>query len=199
MGNTHVNRIISINVLMVGDSHAGKSSLLAGIISCKNDILYVHPTETVGVDMKSVVIEGIKYNIWDTSGDPKFQFVVSRFCPRCSVVFFCYDVSNRLSFDNIRRIWVGITREYTFTCTMLIACKTDQLSVVTREEAIHFARTHGMLFSETSVLAERTHTPRVLEILSNHLHIRHVNYDSYSNHVSDISKNDKTRRCRTCF
>jgi len=93
------------HVVIIGEQGVGKTSLLRrftkGTFSGK-----VEATEGIDFDQKSVMVGSTKVGleIWDTAGNERTR-VPSTFYQGCKGALVVYDVSNKETFDNIRK-WV---------------------------------------------------------------------------------------------
>ncbi|KAK7316948.1 hypothetical protein RJT34_00784 [Clitoria ternatea] len=142
-------------LLMIGDSGVGKSSLLLSFTSDSFEDL----SPTIGVDfkVKHLTIDGkkLKLAIWDTAGQERFRTLTSSYYRGAQGIIMVYDVTRRETFTDLSEVW---TKEIDLYSTnpdcirMLVGNKVDKESdrVVTRKEAIDFARDCGCLFIECS-------------------------------------------------
>lgn len=92
----------SIKTIIVGDSNVGKSNILTKFA---NDEFKYYFSSTIGVDYKTVRVEHhnqtIKLLIWDTAGQERFNSIVKTYYKDAQVVILVFDLTNRVSFDNI--------------------------------------------------------------------------------------------------
>ena len=121
-------------ITLVGAPKAGKSSLLRAMAgeACSTDAVYV---ATAGVDFR--VRHGVaagggggktaRVQIWDTSGDAKFEPVVCSYLRGHAAVLLCFDLTSAESFEAIRAHWVGVVdRHSSGDCTrLLVGTKSD--------------------------------------------------------------------------
>ncbi|BAT79251.1 hypothetical protein LR48_Vigan04g140500 [Vigna angularis] len=142
-------------LLMIGDSGVGKSSLLLSFTSDSFEDL----SPTIGVDfkVKYLNIEGkrLKLAIWDTAGQERFRTLTSSYYRGAQGIIMVYDVTRRESFTNLAEIWSKEIELYStnLECIkMLVGNKVDKEGdrVVTKKEAVDFARECGCLFIECS-------------------------------------------------
>lgn len=94
--------LISFQVMLVGVSGAGKSSLI--LRYTKNQFVSNIST-TIGIDFesKSVLHKGktIRMELWDTSGQDVFKSIPLTRFKRCNGLIFVYDLTNMKSFDEV--------------------------------------------------------------------------------------------------
>lgn len=149
--HTHTTQI-----LLVGDSGVGKSSLLLRFATGG----FEEMAPTIGVDFKAKLVElsnkKLKLTIWDTAGQERFRTLTSSYYRGAQGIIFVYDVSRRETFESLTDIWMKEVDMYSTVddcAKMVVANKTDlpaELREVTREEGARLARQHGSLFVETS-------------------------------------------------
>ncbi|KAL5714607.1 protein-serine/threonine phosphatase [Ranunculus cassubicifolius] len=161
-------------LLLIGDSGVGKSSLLLSFTSDTFEDL----SPTIGVDFKVKVVnlggKKLKLAIWDTAGQERFRTLTSSYYRGAQGIIMVYDVTRRETLTNLRDIWAKEIDLYSTNqdcIKMLVGNKVDKESerVVTRKEAIDFAREYGCLFTEcsakTRVKVEQCFEELVLKIL----------------------------------
>jgi len=148
------NCMTTLKILAIGDSGVGKSSLISRFVDDKFD---PEMSATIGVDFRIRTINNdgnlVKLAIWDTAGQERFRTLTPSYYRGGQGVILVYDVSNRPSFDHLEQ-WIIEADTY---CTknevvkMLVANKIDSENrVISREEGLHFARRHKVLFIEAS-------------------------------------------------
>ena len=141
-------------ILIIGDSAVGKSSLLLQFSDQTFSDNYV---STIGVDFKirSVTVENeqIKLQIWDTAGQERFQSITANYYHGSQAIALVYDVTDKTSFDNLRK-WVSDVERLAQkgVCRLIIGNKIDLADkrVVSRAEGQAFADSIGAPFLETS-------------------------------------------------
>ena len=141
-------------ILIIGDSAVGKSSLLLQFSDQTFSDNYV---STIGVDFKirSVTIANqlIKLQIWDTAGQERFQSITANYYHGSQAIALVYDITDRNSFDNLRKWVADVDRlAQKGVCKLIIGNKTDlqEKRVVTHQEGQAFADSLGAPFLETS-------------------------------------------------
>ena len=89
-------------LLIIGDSHVGKSSLLMKYV---DDNFYENFDTTIGVDfrLKHVDIDDkiIKLQIWDSSGQCRFKSITTLYYKNCHGIMVVFDLTDRNLLNNI--------------------------------------------------------------------------------------------------
>ncbi|XP_026495188.1 ras-related protein Rab-37 isoform X2 [Vanessa tameamea] len=141
--------------ILLGDSGVGKTSLLVQFETGKFQPGNFSATVGIGFTNKVVTVDGIKVKlqIWDTAGQERFRSVTHAYYRDAHALLLLYDVTNKISFDNIRA-WLGEIREYAQddVVIMLLGNKSDSglERAVRREEGQRLAREYQVAFMETS-------------------------------------------------
>ena len=101
---------ICLKILLVGDSSVGKTTLLLKYTEDKFSDSHI---TTIGVEYKDkeITINNRKVNlqIWDTSGQERYQSITKNFYRNADGILFVFDVTNEETFHHIKN-WL-ITSE----------------------------------------------------------------------------------------
>ncbi|XP_071429559.1 ras-related protein Rab-37 isoform X2 [Pithys albifrons albifrons] len=120
-------------VMLLGDSGVGKTCFLLQF----KDGAFLSGTfiATVGIDFRNkvVAVDGVKVKlqIWDTAGQERFRSVTHAYYRDAQALLLLYDITSKMSFDNIR---ADVSSE----------------RVVRTEDGASLAREYGVPFMETS-------------------------------------------------
>jgi len=150
-------KIPTLHLLMVGDSHVGKSCLMNR--HCFGSFNHNHVT-TIGIDyklqrLKLKEIGEVQILIWDTAGQERFRTMTPSFFRRSHGVLITYDVTNLESFHSIR-FWMETIGTYCVDGKkikkILIGNKIDKKEsrVVTKSMGQELANEFNIPFIETS-------------------------------------------------
>lgn len=140
-------------ILLIGNSNVGKSSILIRF----SDGVYDHSSiSTVGVDLKykTVNIDNklIKLHIWDTAGQSMYDAFRMSYYRGTHGIIIVYDVTDRDSFDGIKK-WIDeCNRNNGASIRLLVGNKCDDKNrrKVHYNEGKNLADEHGYIFTETS-------------------------------------------------
>lgn len=147
--------LISLKILMLGESGVGKSSLISRFVSNRFNLFQ---PATVGVDFRSTDIQRgfqrVKVNFYDSAGQERFRSVPPIYFRFADAAIFVYDITNDESFKKIS-YWLEEFHRHDSADTavkMLIGNKTDRQKErkVTTAEGAGLAQQSDMIFMETS-------------------------------------------------
>lgn len=145
-----------IKLVLVGDLGVGKSNLLCRYT--RNEF-NIESKVTVGVAFDTIHVEIsqkiVKMQIWDTSGQERFDSIVNAYYRRAVGAVLCYDITKRSSFESLDT-WLKEIKTHADPgiVTILVGNKSDlvHLRAVTSEEGAEYAAQNDLLFIETSAL-----------------------------------------------
>lgn len=148
-----------ITLMFGGDSNAGKTNLVARIVSepfteyTESTIAQKCHRITVNVDGNDIVVK-----IWDVPGDERYFGIAKRLSGQCDGVILVYDASDRKSFDCVTN-WLGnldLPRH-----VWIIANKCDlEERCISREEGELFAHSKGRAYYEASAKNDDNNSTR---------------------------------------
>ena len=138
-------------IIFVGDAGVGKTTIIGRIMDNTFNEVY---EPSIGVDFMSKNIkyqgQNIKLQMWDTAGQEKYKGLIPSYVRNSSIVFVVYDVSAKISFDNIPK-WITFIRSIENTSLVLCGNKIDLNNIeVKKEEAESLAQKEGISFFEVS-------------------------------------------------
>ncbi|KAK5579792.1 hypothetical protein RB653_009479 [Dictyostelium firmibasis] len=149
----HKNRDV-FKILLIGDSAVGKTSLLLRFADNSFQETSVNMT-SVDYKNKNIVIDGRTFNlqIWDTAGQERFRTITSSFYRGAHGVLVCYDVTDQLTFNNVR-LWMQEIQRYAVlgVSRVLVGNKCDlaDRKIVDTSAARQFSDNLGIPFLEAS-------------------------------------------------
>lgn len=149
---THSHRL---KLALIGDSGVGKTAMLRKFMDGTFD---PNTLITVGIDyqIKPIVVDDTTYQmeIWDTAGQERFRSCTISWCRKSHGIVYVFNVTDRVSFNNIRSwMWMisripGLEK----SVKILVGNKIDLESAteVSYKEAKKFADEFSMTYVETS-------------------------------------------------
>ena len=145
----------SIKIVLLGETAVGKTSIIARYT---NDIFNPETITSLSAQINSKEIEinsqTVHFDIWDTAGQEKYRALAEIFYKNAKVIIFVYDITNKRSFEEIKKYWYPKTKETTREDIMygLIGNKSDlyEKEEVNEEEAQQYAESINAVFQLTS-------------------------------------------------
>ncbi|XP_068445306.1 ras-related protein Rab-33B-like [Clinocottus analis] len=155
-----LTRCRTFKVLVIGDSAVGKTCLTHRLCAAE---FPCRAEATIGVDFRERQLdiqgEKIKLQLWDTAGQERFRkSMVQHYYRNVHAVLFIYDVTCPASFSSLTA-WIEECRQNSLGQQIprfLVGNKSDLRDPsrtdgqVSREQAMSFAKAHGMMCFETS-------------------------------------------------
>ena len=144
-----MNYDIKLQLIVMGDSEVGKTSLL---YRYQDDKFTKNHLATVGIDYftKSETINDkkIRIKIWDTAGQERYKAVTVAYYKGSKGAFIVYDVTKKSTFKNVTN-WIDDIKKNgeKDTFIILVGNKTDlSQREVTYEEGSKFAEMYSMFY-----------------------------------------------------
>lgn len=195
---------IKLKLIVLGDTYCGKSSILTRY---KNNNFSESGSSTIGVDFFNIPLHknNTEYilHVWDTSGQEKFNSIISSYYRNIAVAILIFDLSRKETFTNLSK-WLDNIKHYCQKNTIikLIGNKCDIASVITKHEINNLCYDYNITYLEASAKLnyniETIFTTIIEEIddkLNNCIIIPNNNNgillsDSFDMEVKKISKNE---------
>ena len=144
-------------ILIIGDSSVGKTCLIQRYA---NGIFKEDYIMTVGLDFhtKQEMINNLTVSIklWDTAGQERFKALTPSFFRNAEGVVLAYDVTNSVSFDNLK-FWINSIKtnlfdKNIFIPIIIIGNKIDleDMRDISKDIANKFAKENNFKYFETS-------------------------------------------------
>lgn len=144
---------INIKTIIIGDTYSGKTSILNRYI---NHYFNTSFMATIGVDYykNELIKENTKYKftIWDTSGQEKFNSIITSYYRDTGAVIFVFDLTNYNSFLNIKN-WIARVELYSKNkiIKILVGNKCDLVNdKLDRNIITKFCKNNNIEYLETS-------------------------------------------------
>ena len=149
-----VNFHYLLKYVVIGDSGVGKSNILLRYI---NNTFSEEFKTTVGVEFgaKNIEVNNNIYRIqiWDTAGQENFRSIARAYYKNSVCACIVYDITNRTSFQSVQS-WIDDCSKQTSKLVLLVLignkCDLKDMREVKYEEGEKFAKSHNMIFMETS-------------------------------------------------
>jgi len=108
----HMNYLFKL--CLVGDSGTGKTTFIESLIK---NFYYESKEKTVAIDLLTYMIDDIKFQVWDTSGNIMFFSIVRSYFKDASGILLFF--SDKKSFDSID-YWVEEIRKINQKCKLIL-------------------------------------------------------------------------------
>lgn len=149
-----MSKPVIVRLLTLGDSGAGKSSLLLRYTQGEFACEYM---PTIGIDfrLKNIEVEGrtVKVQVWDTAGQERFRTITHNYYRGAHGIALVYDVTHEASFNNIKK-WIQDVRTYAESNVNLVLlgnkCDLKSEKVIETEKGQEIADEYDVKFFETS-------------------------------------------------
>ena len=150
------SREYAFKLILGGDGAVGKTSMVHRYVE---DNFATDYKSTIGTSImkKKCSFEGlestVKFIIWDLAGQAQFKRVRQKYLVNAEAGILVYDVTNRISFDNINKNWYGeISKASPDISLILVGNKIDLENdrEVSTEEGESLAQELKLSYIETS-------------------------------------------------
>lgn len=179
--------------VIVGDSSVGKSSL---VLQYADNVFREKNDQTIGIDFRSKRINVDGHNIvvylWDTAGQERFKTITTSYYRGSHAMIFAFDLTNRESFDNIKK-WYDTATYYNPTCQkILVGTKCDRTDrQVNHSDIVSLCSELSMNYVETSS-KENIRIDEVITTVCSKLLILHENEKIIAVPEIDLTADNQT-------
>ena len=143
-------------ILILGDPSVGKTSLISKYIfnACDSDYHHLSSLNYCEKDFHFKELD-IQLEIWDNLTRRRFVHSIPSFIREGQACIIVFDLTNKATFEQCTQ-WIkqvrGIAGEEMII--VLVGNKSDRYKerVLTTDEAVSYASTHGVIYLETSAL-----------------------------------------------
>ena len=142
---------IKLKLIVLGDTYCGKSSILNRY---KNNKFSESGSSTIGVDFFNIPItkNDVNYtlHIWDTSGQEKFNSIITSYYRNIAVAILVFDLSRKETFNNISK-WLDNIKYYSKESPIirLIGNKCD-ITTISQYEINKLCIEYNIIYLEVS-------------------------------------------------
>ena len=196
-----MNYDVACQLLIIGDSCVGKTSLLTRYTTGTFKEEYI---ATVGIDYytKNETINDkiISIKLWDTVGQERYKALTQNFFKNAEGVMVVYDITKVESFDNLK-FWINSIKQNMenkniIIPVIIIGNKVDMedLREISNENAENFAKENNYKYFETSAKTGEGIDNAVRELVNQVLNHNNNNLDEQKeSRKNSIQLNDKKK------
>ena len=189
--NQNDKTLLTLKLLIIGDSRVGKTSLLLNYVE---KIFPEAHISTLGVEYKEKEIIKdnyiIRLQIWDTAGEERFRSITKSIYRNANGILFVCDITNRESFKNIKN-WIKDADNVDKDIKGIIIgnkIDLDNERVVSVEDLEEIGKKYNMPFIETSAKTGMN-VNKCFEVLIDEL-FKNKNADEIKEEYLRKNKND---------
>ena len=197
-----MNYDVACQLLIIGDSCVGKTSLLTRYTTGTFKEEYI---ATVGIDYytKNETINDkiISIKLWDTVGQERYKALTQNFFKNAEGVMVVYDITKVESFDNLK-FWINSIKQNMenkniIIPVIIIGNKVDMedMREISNENAENFAKENNYKYFETSAKTGEGIDNAVRELVNQVLNHNNNNLDEQK----ESRKNSIRSRYRNCL
>ena len=144
---------ILINIILLGESFVGKTTLFNYFFGKKNkNFVVTKGIESLIIDAE-INKEKIKIQLFDTAGQERFHSISQKYIREAHGVLLLFDVTNKESFDTIEQ-WISEIKELNNIDIILIGNKIDKIDkrVISKKKAKEKANKYNLKYFESCCL-----------------------------------------------
>ena len=152
-------KIKSVKLIIVGESHVGKTSLIHQFIEGTFDEGTIQTIGRGEKNIKEIPLksgEKVYLEIWDTAGQERFRTLNKIFIKDAKIILLVYDITEKKSFDEIVNFWYKDIISQLDNCSKLVIGLAGNKSDLYKKqevdliEAQEYAKSINAIFKETS-------------------------------------------------
>ena len=153
------DNILKIKIVLIGEPFVGKTCIINRYV---DNNYKENPGSTIGSNYTSKKItipdlnKEVILDIWDTAGQEVYRSFVKLFYKESKIAILVYDISDRKSFDELKKYWFNEIKEFRKDIILGIAGNKSDLidkEEVNEDEARKFAKEINASFRLTSALS----------------------------------------------
>ena len=196
-----MNYDVLCQLLIIGDSRVGKTSLLTRYTTGNFNEEYI---ATIGIDyyIKNETINNkkIMIKLWDTVGQERYRALTQNFFKNAEGVIVVYDITNVDSFDNLK-FWINSIKQNMedkkiIIPVIIIGNKVDMedMREISNANAENFAKENNYKYFETSAKTGEGIDKAIRELVNQILNDSNKNLDDQKQvRKNSIILNDKKK------
>ena len=148
----------SYKTIVIGDCNVGKTALLRHL---KDQPFEEHCMHTIGIDfimhrVKSVGGNGVRLQIWDTSGQERFRTITRAYYRGARAIILVFDLTDHKTFANVKEWYKDAMEEQVANeegdnpILVIVGTKNDLGRAVSAKECRTFTTDIDAFYTETS-------------------------------------------------
>ena len=144
---------MSMNILLLGDSSVGKTSIISQYVDGKFEENFL---STCGLDLKEkkIIINDKQYQliIMDTSGQERYHSIAESYYKRADGIILVFDITNRNSFNSLKNSWLKDVNSHGYFPKIVVGNKKDleNIRVIKNEDIEKNKEFNEIEYFETS-------------------------------------------------
>ena len=115
-----------MNILVLGDSSVGKTSIINQYVEGKFEENFI---STCGLDLKEkkIIINDKQYQllIMETSGQERYHSIAESYYKRADGIILVFDITNRNSFNSLKNSWLKDVNSHGYFPKIVVGNKKD--------------------------------------------------------------------------
>ena len=149
------NQRVKIDIVLCGDVRVGKTSFVLRATGKKVSKKYI---QTIGIDYGVYRCytggKNVTLNMWDMSGDSRYDLIAKSFFEIAHCILFCFDFTRQTTFQKIKQL-VDKADEYNKNHKKcILGLKSDLVNNVNVKQVKEYAKTINASYYELSTLDE---------------------------------------------
>ena len=196
-----------IKIILIGNGQVGKTSLI-NVYDGKKFTDKMLQSVCSHYIKKELIINEETYNIhlWDTAGQERFRSVNKIYIKGSNIVIFVYDITNKISFMDIKDFWVEYVDKIIGKDNIIMGILGNKIdlidkSQVDKEEVEKYVKEIGAFFAESSAKVDPDSFAVFINELLNEYISKNNNFPENNNSLSfniDDEKKQKKSRESCC-
>lgn len=149
------NQRVKIDIVLCGDVRVGKTSFVLRATGKKVTKKYI---QTIGIDYAvykcNTEQKDVTLNMWDLSGDSRYEPIAKSFFEKAHCILFCFDLTRETTFQKIKQLVdkADVYNKNHKKC--ILGLKSDLVNNVNIEQVKDYAKTINATYYELSTLDE---------------------------------------------